>query len=145
MLKGEWQRLRPHSAFAAHHLAGVDLDILAIARVRLTSIDDVRMLVVFVVPTLAMGRLSLGSDLSVAASTIGTDRKARQTRLEGDEDGQEDGERTSDHWRDNRQTGGVSQAKLRFRAISTEMRTQNLRGLLREKGSLSPLTAPDER
>jgi len=29
--------------------------------------------------------------LGVAASTVGAHRKARQTRLEGDKDGQEDG------------------------------------------------------
>lgn len=93
------------------------------------------MLMVLVVRTLAMGHFGL--NLGVAAPALGAHSKACQARLEGDEDGQEDGERTSVHWPNLRQTVEGSQANLSVRTALGTRSTPNLKCLLRGDGAFS--------
>lgn len=83
---------------AGNRVPCIDLDILAIARMRLVYIDEDRVVVCPL--TLASGvrcRTRGFHFLGVAATAIRAYREACQARLEGDEDGQEDGEGTAVH------------------------------------------------
>jgi hypothetical protein len=86
------------ASLAGNRVPCIDLDILAFARMRLVYIDEDRVVVCPL--TLASGvryRTSGFHFLGVAATAIGAYREACQARLEGDEDGQEDGEGTAVH------------------------------------------------
>jgi hypothetical protein len=85
------------ASLAGNRVPCIDLDILAFARMRLVYDED---RVVVCPLTLASG-VRYGTRgfhfLGVAATAIRAHREACQARLEGDEDGQEDGEGTAVH------------------------------------------------
>ena len=110
--EGRRGRSNQLASAASYRIPGIDLYVEALAWMWLVGIDEDRgnMSPLTLTSYVTRGTARLYC-LSMAAPATGAHCEACQARLKSDEKGQEDGEGTSDHWRDNRQSVGIGQAE----------------------------------